>query len=247
MNEQDIKILDDYFNGLLSPENAQAVEMRAATDAAFAQEFALRREMEVFPRRAVQRKAFAETLDTVSTGFFQQKDLNASENQSRMTARVPRLRWLAAAASLALVAIAVWFFTSTGEDSYRQYALHEPLSLTIRGTADQAAGAAETAFGQKDYAAALTALDRLLAAQPDDPTALLYKGICLIELDRTAEARAVLEPMANGNSALRGEARWYLALSYLKEKNKAACKTELQKIAGGDARYDQAQELLKKL
>src|SRR5690606_10037054 len=108
--------------------------------------------------------------------FFKEADLKKSGDQPPMTARITRLRWLAAAASLALVAIAVWFITSTGGPSYRQYAQHAPLSLTLRGAAEQAAADAEAAFNAKDYAAALSALDRLLAEQPGDPTALLYKG-----------------------------------------------------------------------
>lgn len=247
MNERDFTLINDYFNGLLSPGDAQAVEARAAADAEFGVEFALRQQMEAFPRRAAQRKVFADTLTAVEADFFQEKKMEAPESQPTMTARVNRMRWLAAAASLALVAAAVWFFTSPGEPSYRQYAQHAPLSLTSRGAADQMAGEAEAAFTKKDYAAALAALDRLLAEQPDNLTAQLYKGICLIELDRAADARAVLEPMASGLSALRSEAVWYVALSYLKEKNTAACRNELSKIPAGDMRYGQAQELLKKL
>ena len=247
MNEQDFSLLDDYFNGLLAPDEARTVETRAAADAVCGRAFELRRQMEAFPFRTARRKDLSDTLAKVSTDFFQEKGIETTENQPRMTARVTRLRWLAAAASLALLAIAVWFFTSTGSPSNRQYAQHAPLSLTVRGAADQAATAAEAAFSAKDYAAALAALDRLLAEQADDPTALLYKGICLIELNRSGEARAVLEPMADGNSALRSEAQWYVALSYLEEKNAAACKAALLKIAPGEKRYDQAQELSKKL
>ena len=247
MNEQDFSILDNYFNGLLSPEKAQVVEARAASDAEFGQEFALRQQMEAFPRRAAQRRAFADTLTTVSADFFQEEKSEAPENQPHITAKVTRLRWLAAAASLVLAVAAVWFFTSTGAPEYRQYAQHTPLSLTPRGDADEAANEADAAFNGKNYAAALSALDRLLTQQPDNVIAQLYKGICLIELDRAAEARGLLAPMASGSSALRSEAVWYVALSFLKEKNTAACRGELSKIPSGDARYGQAQELLKKL
>ena len=247
MNEQDFALLDNYFNGLLAPDDARAVEARAASEAGFGEEFALRQEMEAFPRRAAQRQAFTDTLTAVGADFFQEKKSERVKNLPPMTAKISRIRWLAAAASLALVAVAVWFITSTGSPSYRQFAQHDAPSFTVRGAADQAASEAETAFNAGNYAAALDALDRLLAEQPGDPTALLYKGICLIELDRTAEARAVLEPMASGSSALRSEAVWYVALSFLKDKNTAACSAELLKIAPGEGRYEQAQTLLKKL
>lgn len=247
MNERDFTLLNDYFNGLLAPDDAQAVEARAATDAEFGEEFSLRQQMEAYPRRAALRKSFTDTLTAVETDFFQEKEGKKPEIQPPMTAKVNRMRWLAAAAALALLAVAVWFISSPEPAEYNQYAQHVPLSLTLRGAADQAASEAESAFNEKNYPAAFAALDRLLAEQPDNLTAQLYKGICLIELDRTADARAILVPIANDTSALRIEATWYVALSYLKEKNTAACRAELLKIPSGDVRYEQAQALLKKL
>ena len=247
MNERDFTLLNDYFNGLLAPDDAQAVEARAATDAEFGEEFALRQEMEAYPRRAAHRKSFTDTLTAVEMDFFQEKASKTPETRPAMTARVSRMRWLAAAAALVLLAVAVWFLRTPEPVEYNQYAQHIPLSLTLRGVADQAASEAESAFNEKNYPAAFAALDRLLVEQPTNLTAQLYKGICLVELDRTAEARAVLVPIANDTSALRIEAAWYVALSYLKEKNTAMCRSELSKIPPGDMRYEQAQALLKKL
>lgn len=248
MNERDFTLLNDYFNGLLAPDDAQAVEARAAADAEFGEEFALRQEMEAYPRRAAQRKSFTDTLTAVETDFFQEKTGKMPKIQPNMTAKVSRMRWLAAAASILLLAVAVWFIRTPEKPAeYTQYAQHIPLSLTLRGVADEAASEAESAFNEKNYPAAFAALDRLLVEQPTNLTAQLYKGICLVELDRTAEARAVLVPIANDTSALRIEAAWYVALSYLKEKNTAMCRSELSKIPPGDMRYEQAQALLKKL
>jgi hypothetical protein len=41
MNEQDYTLIQQYFNGLLSPEDASAVEARAATESVFGAAFAL--------------------------------------------------------------------------------------------------------------------------------------------------------------------------------------------------------------
>lgn len=245
MNEQDFALINDYFNGLLSPEQAESVRARAATDAAFGQEFELRRRMEEFPRRAVRRKALADQLAVVGAEFFRENESERPE-QTRMTAKINWRRWMAVAASLLLLASALWFMQES-QPSYSRYAQHAPLSLTLRGTVDQAATKAETDFNARNYASALTALDQLLAVQPDQLTARLYKGICLIELDRGAEARSVLEPLAGGTSALRAEAIWYVALSYLKEKDNANCRIALQRLREGDDHYEQAQQLLKKL
>ena len=246
MNTQDNALLDKYFNGLLSPEEAEAVRARAASDAEFAQEFELRQQFEAFPRRAARRKAFAGTLETVGADFFRENEAERPE-VSPMTAKVNLRRWMAAAASVLLLAVASWFFLFPGQPSYSKYAQHAPLSLTLRGVSNEAASAAEADFNAKRYDGALAALDQVLAAQPDNLTAQLYKSICLIELNRASEARTVLQPITDGTSALRAEAIWYVALSYLKENNTAACRSALLRLREGEDHYEQAQEILKKL
>lgn len=247
MNERDATLLHDYFNGLLTPEDAQQVRDRAATDTDFGQEFELREAMETFPTRQSKRRIFADTLTAVEKDFFQENDVEKAETTPVMTAKVHWGRWLAAAASVALLAGAYWFFSQPSLPEYRQYAHHGKLSLTVRGTANAAASDAEKAFAVPDYAAALAALNRLLAETPDDITARHYQAICLMELGRTAEARAIWEPMASGQSALRGDAQWYIALSYLKENNLAACKTALQNVEPGSDHDQDVRKMLQQL
>ncbi len=238
----DAIVLDNYFNGLLGPDEAQAVEIRAASDAAFGQEFALRKKMEAFPRQEAERIALANTLQLIGGDYFQAQKI---ENQPLTIARSNVRRWIALAASVTLIAAAVWFFTQGSEPSYQQYAQHELLSLTVMGNTEQAKTDAETAFARKDYAKALAALDQVLATEPSNVKAIFYRGICLLELGRTVEARAVFEPLARGSSALREDAAWYAALSYLKESDLPACKAAMAKIAPGAAHYKEAQEILK--
>lgn len=247
MNEQDFELLNNYFNGLLSAEDAGAVRARTATDGEFAREFALREQMEAFPQRDVRRRALAGNLASVGADFFLEKEGETTERPALTASKVNWRRWVAAAASVLLVAVAAWFLAVPTRPDYGQYAQHEPLSLTLRGVADQAASTAEADFNAKNYAGALTALEQLLKEQPGNLTGRLYQGICLIELGRGAEARAVLTPMADGNTALKGEAIWYVALSYLKDKDTAGCRAALLRLREGDDHYEQAQQLLKKL
>ncbi|MFN0035693.1 MAG: tetratricopeptide repeat protein [Saprospiraceae bacterium] len=250
MNERDFTLLDNYFNGLLAPDDARALQARAATDPAFGEEFSLREKMEAFPRQEAERDVMIGLLKSVGKDYF--KDQIAETPQFTVVRNNVR-RWIALAASVILVAAAVWFFnqpsgsSSGGTPTYQQYAQHTPLSLTVMGNTEQAKTDAETAFGQKDYAGALSALEQVLAAEPSNIKASLYRGICLLELGRFSVARATFEPMAAGSSALREEAAWYIALSYLKETNVLACKAALARIAPGEAHYAQAQEILEGL
>jgi anti-sigma-K factor RskA len=246
MNEQDNTLLNDYFNGLLPSAEAEQVQARARTDAAFAAEFALREKMEAWPRQAAQRQALADNLATLGADFFAEKTLGAPAPPPALRARVNWSRWaLAAAAAVALLLAATWFFRQPSGPLYEQYAgRHAPLALVGRGAGDDAAAQAESAFNQKNYAAALAALDRLLAAQPAHSTAQLYRGICLLELRRPAEARAALSALAAGTSALRADAQWYVALAFLQEKNMGECRAALRQIAPGEAHYEEAARLL---
>ena len=242
MNERDSTLLDNYFNGLLAPEEARDVQARVASDPDFREEFSLREEMEAFPKKETERNALLDLLKEVGKDYF--KDEVTKTPQIKIVRNNVR-RWIALAASVTLIAAAVWFFTKSAEKpTYQQYAQHTPLSLTVMGDTEQAKTDAETAFNQKDYGKALTALDQVLTDEPDNIKAKLSRGICLLELNRTAEARAVFEPLAAGSSALKADAIWYVALSYLKENNLAACKAELSKIAAGEAHYAEAQEIL---
>ncbi len=242
MNERDSTLLDNYFNGLLAPEDAHDVQARAASEPAFGEEFSLREEMEAFPRKESERKALVDILKEVGKDYFQ--DQIAETPQFKIVRNNLR-RWIALAASVTLIAAAVWFFTRPDESpTYQQYAQHTPLSLTVMGNTVQSKADAESAFNQKDYGKALTALDQVLTDEPDNIKAKLSRGICLIELNRTGEARAVFEPLAAGNSALKEDAVWYVALSYLKENDLEACKAQLAKIAEGEAHYAQAQKIL---
>jgi predicted Zn-dependent protease len=241
MNEKDYTLLDDYFNGLLSPEDATKLLDRTRTDQAFGDAFRLRQDLEQYPARAQKRDQFLKTIQQVA---------NASETTPTMniTSGGGMSRWLSLAAAFILAIAAIWFFTQPKAlPNYEQYATHTPLSITLRGATDMVSMDAEKAFNAKNYETAKSALSILHNQNPDNVMVKLYFAICRIELNQTTEARAMLESIANGNSALKGEAIWYIALSHLRDKNKDACKTTLQRIAPGDKRYKSAQALLKDL
>jgi len=244
MKERDNTLLNNYFNGLLSPEETSNVEVRAVEEPDFGTEFALRKEMEIFPRNAAKRDAFIAKLQTIEVDYFKPKSV---ETPQLRVVRNNMRRWIALAASVTLIAAALWFFSQAGSPTYEQYAQHTPLSLTVMGNTEQAKTDAETAFSEKDFARARSALDLVLTTEPNNIKAVLYRGICLLELGRAADARAVFEPLAAGNSALREDAVWYMGLSYLKENNLSACRTTLAKIAAGEAHYVEAQKILKGL
>lgn len=236
MEEKDFTLLDDYFNGLLDEAGRRQVLQRAGTDPEFAQELALRRQMNDWLQAEPARKALRENLSALGAEYFPAKSTPL---------RVVMRRLLTAAAAVLALAAAVWFFLRPSKNLYEQYAQHTPLQLTVRGAPAQPAAEAEAAFRRADYAEALAKLETL--STPDDALVQLYRAICLIELGRTAEARTLLQPLADGTGALRTEGQWYIALSYLKDNDLPNCQTALKRLQAGEDHYESAQELLLKI
>lgn len=240
MNEKDSTLLDDYFNGLLPEAEAQTVRQRALDDPAFAAEFALRQEMETWLQHEPRRQTLKESLTQIGPAFF-----GATEAQPALQAgKVNWPRRAAIAAAFALLLAAIWFVFSPRPSLYQQYAQFAPMSIVERGAADADKSAAQSAFNQKNYPEALAALDRWLLAVPNDPTATLYKGMCLLALKRSAEARTAFQPLIDNNTALRADAIWYTALAYLLENDKNRCRSTLQLLTADDDHYQEAQKLL---
>lgn len=246
MKQQDTNLIDDYFNGLLSEDEMKVLRERGVKEPELGHAFALRAELEQWVVREPGRKALSENLSNIGAEFFREDAAQAPLQAGRVN-NLRRL--LLAAASVALLAVAVWFVRQNSETVlYNQYAQYDPPAFTERGIeTDSLASEAEAAFKQKRYAEALEALDGLLAQQPDNAVAGLYRGICLLELKRPVEARRALESLATGASALRADAVWFTALSFLSEKNEADCAAWLRRLSAGDDHYGKAQELLKKL
>ena len=158
-----------------------------------------------------------------------------------------RYKWAIAASIAALVA-AVWFLSQPPVNLYATYSQHEPMHIAMRGTAATPTTAlAENAFNSGNYALASDHISKLLQSAPDDLMLQLYYAVCLIELQHEAEARAILEPIAQGASAWKSDAQWYVALSYLAEKNTAACLRALNDIPADDLYAPKAAQLKKDL
>lgn len=81
-------------------------------------------------------------------------------------------------------------------------AVAAPPAPSVPSAEDQAYAAAHQAhFTARDYGVALASWDRYLAAFPSGrlaPEARYNRAICLVRLGRKAEARAALEPFADG-------------------------------------------------
>lgn len=237
---------EDYLDGRMDAGQRAGFEAELQADAELAEAFALAREA----RERLGRRWASETADAGLTATLTRLGERhfGGGAQSRRPWVVRRWPWLAAAASVAL--LLVWLVWPPAERRlYARYRDFPEASFTTRAgePADDGLAEAAAAFNRGDYAAALPAFERRAAARPDDLEARLFAAFCLLELGRTAEARAVFSQIGATPNAWAGEAKWFLALSFLPEKDREQCAAALRAIGPGEPHYAEAQQLLQKL
>jgi tetratricopeptide (TPR) repeat protein len=106
---------------------------------------------------------------------------------------------------------------------------------------------AEAAFKQGNYDITRTELSSYLSANPTDTLALLFQGICQLELDNYSQAATIFSEIKSGTSDFQSLGEWYLALSFVKQKDFDRARQELENIPQGSEKYAEAQELLNSL
>lgn len=158
----------------------------------------------------------------------------------------PAIKWLSGIAAILVIGLFVWAPWNT--DLYESYNDNSKMLVTERGAErvtdlDKAAGF----YNEKNYEAAKASLERLYAQQPSNAMIGYYYGLSLLKTNAVKKAREVLIPIFDGESVFKYESAYAVALSYLKEDNKADCKTWLQKIPAETTRYQQAKALLAEL
>ena len=214
MKEQDYITIEAFLEGTLPAEDASTVEVRAAQDPQFADALANRRQLYEHLRAKASEVSLRTTLGQLGGRHFVRQGQQAVVKPIRWSNR----RWVVGLVAAAVIALAMIFggrlFTPPGS-AYEQFAQHQDLSLTERGT-DTGASAAEAAFNEGRYGEAIERLRAYLAVQADDERARLALGVSLLEQNQDSLAIVVFEKIAGGGSTLVPYGNWYLALAAVK-------------------------------
>ena len=232
MKEQDYITIEAFLEGTLPKEEASALEVRAAQDPEFADALANRRRLYEHLRAKAGEASLRATLDQLGDRHFTPQGQQAVVKPIRRNNR----RWLVGLVAAAVIALAMIFggrlFTPPGS-AYEQFAQHQELSLTERGT-DAGASAAEAAFNEGRYAEATDLLRTYLKVQVDDERARLALGVSLLEQNQDSLAITVFEKIAEGGSTLVPYGNWYLALAAVKRGNTESALSFLSLIPESD-------------
>lgn len=154
---------------------------------------------------------------------------------------------LVAASIIVLVLVYTFNSKPSATEMYVKYSKWEDLpSLTSRGT-DNKLAQGEQLFVDKKYKESY----KIFAAVPQkeqQPSVLIYLGICALELNQLDEAFYYFELLKNTDAIDSSKAYWYLALTYLKQNKKEKATSILQELVSGNHYNNtEARELLDQL
>lgn len=237
---------ESYLKNELTEIEKIAFEEKLQSDADFKQEFEIYKALETSLsskfKNEESEQELRKTLTNLGTQFIKEE---VSTKKKSKVISLFNYKKLMVAASIAL--LIGFFIFKNGNPVYSDFANHTNLEFTVRGDNNQTITNAETAFNAKNYKTAFAQLTVLEAQFPNDIEIQLYKGICLLEMDKFSQAETIFETISKGNSAFLTKATWYKALSYLKQEQFEACKNTLKTIPESAEEYTQAKKLLRKL
>ena len=241
--------IDDYLNGKLPEGEKKAFEKALAAQPELQVELDLYKKVEgslsTHFSHEKENAALKDSLTSISGDYF------STENKEAKVIPMKRNRFmqgLIAAAAVALILVFAWPYLFTPAPAQYADLVHHPkASFTEMGASEANLEAAEKAFNDGNFQAAIEPLQAYLLAHENSMEAWFYIGICKLETGEEDSAEMLFKQVTTIDSAYKIEARWYLALTYLKKGEIEKCKVELEKIPEGSEHFEAAQKALKTL
>lgn len=243
-NENDIDLIEKYFDKELSDPEVAVFNDRLETDGELKKLF----EQEKAIMQGIRYEGLVRDLNML-------KDL-----EKRIQPVVPAAKtvffkplYLKIAAAIIVVAVAAKMILPVNEDPAKLFNEHfkpypnafEPKN---RGTNDLSKRAeAFEAYEQKNYRKALEGFNEILK-EGNDPAVLLLAGNSNLMVGNVKEAENNFLTLIKDYDALDTQAKWYLSLCYLKEGNVDQARTMWEELSGTEISYaNKAKDLLKKV
>ncbi|TDW97433.1 anti-sigma factor [Dinghuibacter silviterrae] len=229
-----------YVDGELPEEESRWFETDLRQDPALQAEVALYRELKESLRQRLAPDASASGLRATLTS------LRPQYFRSRI---VPFTRWVAGVAAAAVIGIvSVLLWPSSRQDTIDRLSRTEMIGTAERGNnTDTLLQKAAVYFNRQDFSHALPVLDQAVRADTSNQLALFYRGVAAWKTGGTAAARADWQKVYAGESLMRYDAAFYMALSYAAENDRPAALQWLSRIPEGSSLSAKAKELNAKL
>lgn len=231
MHDQD-DLIEKKLDGTLTAEESQHFKVLLRTDPAFAQAYATQRGM-----ITALREHYKEDLHQQLEAGYQ----TYRENRRRQS-------YYGIAAVLLLALLGGWFWFGTDQSLFDRY--YQPYEAVVYRSASSAANEAIIYYNQEQYAETIPLLQSLQQSGDSIAYWTLLLGNAYLQLDSTTQAIDQFTQVAavSSNNTYTQYGRWYLVMSYLKNKDTTSAREALQLIARQPGLFQQkAQQLLEEL
>ena len=245
MNELNYDIINQYLDGIMNATERAAFEKLMQQDEGLKNEVTLLKDINETLKIKLQpgenEKALRNTMNELHEEHF-----GVKEKAKIIPFR--RSRWMVAAAAVFIITMILSVWQPWQKSLFQQYAAVEMPAVSERGAGeDIRLRQATEFFNNNNFTSAIPLFKLILKDDPQNTFVQYYYAIALLQNGEVENSRKELTLLYNGASLFKNDAAFYIALSYLREKNKAACATWLNKIVTDAGIYSRAQELLKKL
>lgn len=235
--------IEAYIQGQLTPEEREHFEASLAANEDLAAEVALQQQL----IHSIETESLRQLLEQIHEENFAKETPVVSIRRQRF------FPYMAVAASLSLLVIGWWYFTSQQSSPAALYSAYFspaaglPTTLSYTRNAQFSEGMISYKLGE--YAEAREWWKPLLEADPANDTLNFYMGVASLAEEQADSAIEYLNNVEeNTFSVYRMDAQWYLALAYLQNEQPAKAKEILSSLAGKESAYrEESQELLSKL
>jgi tetratricopeptide (TPR) repeat protein len=242
LTDNDLELIESYFNQSLSDTDKTAFENRLKTDADF-------------KKAALEYQATVAVLNTVrekgKKAFL--KEVNATMPPIMVPVSRPNFRmWAAAATVLVFISIGIWLFKS--DDNSRKltplaaeyFEPYPALGITRGDDAKDVSTEALRTYAVNDFKQAIPLLEKSFQLNKDS-IFLFYKSIAYLGNGQAAEAALILNSLQTSDKVPIESVEWYLALAYIDLKQRENALILLKKAANTEGGYQsKAKELLRK-
>lgn len=240
MTEDKILWTARFVGGDLSEAEQAEFEAQLQTDAELQQHLEnyhrANSELRLHLAPDADRAALQETLKTLGKQHFA---------ETKVVSLKPFIKWASGIAAVLVLGLFIW--APWRGSLYQQYNTPDQMLVTERGASETELDKAASLYNDGKFAQAQPLLEKLYNEDTRNAQLAYYYGKTLLATQETIKGRQVLTAVYDGESAFKYDAAYAIALSYLKENNKADCKKWLQKIPESTTHYQKVTELIQKL
>lgn len=239
--------IEKFINGELYGQELDEFEKKLQSDPSLAEEVKLfkqaKESLSDHFTHQEEESALNASLSEISPAYFKEKNKQATI--------IPLIKkyGLATAGIAAAVAILI-IFNPLQASLYDRFAEFPTAAFIEQGGSEEAELVpAQQAFNREDYEVARELFQQYLGQEnnKDDVEIQLYLGLCHLALEDFTSATEVFQSIHSGSSTYKNEGTWYLAMTFIRQKEWRKCRELLEQIPEGSSRKSKAQRLLKKI